>query len=99
MVYRPIDRFAHVVRTHGRDYPPAQVSALTRQVTEVLDAVEAEADRPEGLTYRCPECSLLTDADDAFCAWCDARNPEMFEAIAWAELRLQEQGWPEHQHS
>jgi hypothetical protein len=98
-MYRPIDRFAHVVKTHERAFAPLEVAAIAQTVTEALDAFEAEVARPSGLTYRCPECNILTDADDAFCRWCDARNPEMLEAITWAELRLKEQGWPEDVHS
>jgi hypothetical protein len=41
----------------------------------------------------CPECGLEYDngdLDEAYCPWCDARNPEGLEALVWAELRALE---------
>jgi hypothetical protein len=79
------------IGTEDRVYPSADVWALTRALNEAIDVAEAQADEPAGTrSYRCPECSISTQADDAYCRWCGARNPELFEALALAELALVE---------
>jgi hypothetical protein len=74
------------------------VAEIARVLNESLDAAEAEAERPDRVvSHICPECTLSWEGevDAAHCSWCEAPNPDVIEALTWAELRLTEQLYPE----
>jgi hypothetical protein len=56
--------------------------------------VATDLELEEGRGISCIECAIEfdndPDADEAYCPWCGARNPEFLEPLLWLELRARE---------
>jgi hypothetical protein len=56
--------------------------------------VATDLEPEEGHGTSCIQCAIEfdndPDADEAYCPWCGARNPEFLEPLMWLELRARE---------